>query len=37
LHLASLERWNGNPRRSLELSEGLVEILESGFNHAVAG
>jgi class 3 adenylate cyclase/tetratricopeptide (TPR) repeat protein len=32
LSLATLERWSGNPSRSLEHSEGLIEILRSVFN-----
>jgi len=34
--LAVLERLNGNPQRSLELTEGLVEMLQSAFNIYVA-
>jgi len=32
LALSILERWNGNPKKSLQYSEGLPEILQSIFN-----
>ncbi|MFQ5917027.1 MAG: adenylate/guanylate cyclase domain-containing protein, partial [Candidatus Binatia bacterium] len=34
--LAVLERWNGNPQRSLELQEGMIELLQSEFNIFIA-
>jgi tetratricopeptide (TPR) repeat protein len=36
LYLSVLERWRGNPQRSLELVEGMVEKLQSVFNIFVA-
>jgi predicted ATPase len=32
LALSIMERWNGNPKKSLQYSEGLPEILQSVFN-----
>jgi tetratricopeptide (TPR) repeat protein len=30
--LVNFERWSGNPLRSLELTDGLIEIFQSNFN-----
>jgi tetratricopeptide (TPR) repeat protein len=34
---AIIDRWNGNPQHSLEISEGVTELLQSIFNVILAG
>jgi class 3 adenylate cyclase/tetratricopeptide (TPR) repeat protein len=34
--LANFERWGGNPQRSLQYTEGMLEVLQSLFNMTMA-